>query len=63
MFLRFRWFSLGVLSAIGGGAYLLSKLRRLRARLSPDSLRRAAAHAIADGLDSAGRKIAPDQQS
>lgn len=60
MFLRIRWFTLGVLSAIGGGAYLLAKLRRMRARLTPDNLRRAAGHAIADGLGYAGRMIAPD---
>ncbi len=59
MFLRIRWFTLGVVSAIGGGAYLFAKVRALRARLSPDNLRRAAGHAVADSLGAAGRIIAP----
>ena len=53
---------LGALSAIGGGAYVMAKLRRMRQRLTPDNLRRAAGHAIADGLGHAGRVISPDQE-
>ncbi len=60
MFLRIRWFTLGALSAIGGGAYVLTMLRRARARLSRDNLRRVAGHAVADGLDAAGRLISPE---
>ena len=60
MLLRIRWFTLGVLSAIGGGAYVFAKLRRMRGRLTPDNLRRAAGHAVADGLGFAGRIVSPE---
>lgn len=59
MLLRIRWFVLGVLSTVGGGAYLLAKLRRVRARLSAANLRKVSAHSLADVLDAAGRAILP----
>lgn len=59
MFLRLRWFVLGVLSTIGGGAWVLAKLRSMRARLTPANVRRASALVTADALDWAGRRFTP----
>ncbi len=60
MFMRIRWFALGVLSAVGGSAYVFVKLRQLRARLTPANLRRVGGHAVADALGAAARRISPD---
>ncbi len=59
MFVRLRWFVLGVLSTLGGGAYVLAKLRRMRARLSPRNLAKASTLAAADALSLAGKLVAP----
>ena len=59
MFLRIRWFLLGVLTTIGSGAYLLAKLRKVRARMSRDNLKRVGATSVADVLDAAGRAVSP----
>lgn len=62
MFVRLRWFFLGALSALGGSAYVLSKLVRMRARLSPANLKRAGALALADALGAVGRAVAPESR-
>ncbi len=62
MFLRVRWFLIGALSVVGGGAYVLAKLRQMRARLTPANLRRASGSALADAIDAAARRVAPDRQ-
>ena len=59
MFLRLRWFTLGLAIAIGGGAWVVSKAVRMRERLSPAGLRRAGAYAAADILSAASRAIQP----
>ncbi len=59
MFLRLRWFVIGVVTTVGGGAYVLAKLRRLRARLTPANLRKASALSLADARDAAARAVAP----
>ena len=63
MFVRIRWFALGVLTTVGSGAYVLAKLRRLRARLTPANLRRVSAISLADALDGAARAVAPPDRS
>ena len=59
MLLRIRWFLLGVLGAVGGGAYVLVKLRAMRERLTPRNVGRAAAMAAADALDMVGSMVEP----
>ena len=49
----------GVASAVGGGAYVLVKLRALRARLTPANVGKASALAAADLLTLFGKAIAP----
>ncbi len=59
MLLRIRWFLAGLITAVGGGAYLVTKLVRMRERLTPSNLRRAAVAAAADVLAWTGRVVAP----
>jgi hypothetical protein len=61
MLLRIRWFMLGVVSTLASTAYVVVNLRRLRARMTPDNVRRASALAAADVLGLAARAVAPDQ--
>ena len=42
MLVRIRWFLLGVVVTLGGGALVVGRLVRLRRRLTPANLARAA---------------------
>ena len=59
MLLRIRWFVLGLATAIGGGAWVISKAVRMRERLSPAGLRRAGALVTADVFSAASRAVQP----
>jgi len=57
--LRIRWFMIGAMSSVAGGAYVLVKLRQMRARMTPANVGRASALAAADALALAGRLVEP----
>ena len=57
MLVRIRWFLLGVVATIGGGAMAVGRLVQLRERLTTANLARAAGHAAADALAAAARSL------
>jgi hypothetical protein len=57
MLVRIRWFFLGVLLTLSGGAWLIGRAVRWRERLTPANLTRLAGHAAADWIDRAGAAI------
>ena len=59
MFVRMRWFALGVVASLGAVAYAANQLRRVRERLTPENLVRQAGRGLADTLDAAAHLIAP----
>lgn len=63
MLRRVRWFAYGFTAGVGGSAYVLLRLRRMRARLTPRNVARAMALSAADLLEVAGRTIAPQQNA
>jgi hypothetical protein len=59
VFLRIRWFALGVLSTSAVFFYAVGKLVWARERLTPVNLRRYSVVAAADAVGLAARLIAP----
>ncbi len=59
MFLRLRWFTLGVLASLGLVAYVANQVRRMRERLTPENLGRGAARGVAGRLDALAQRISP----
>jgi hypothetical protein len=57
MFIRLRWFSLGVMTTMGATAFLFTRVRRLRERVTAQSVARAAALTMAGGIESVGRRL------
>ena len=62
MLVRIRWFVLGVLATLGGGAYVLNQLRQMREKMAPRSIARVGANGVADLIDATARRIHPDHQ-
>lgn len=60
MFLRIRWFVIGVVSSLGAIAYLAALVKRARERLTTQALARSSRHGVASLLDRAADRIAPD---
>jgi hypothetical protein len=60
MLLRIRWFLLGVAATLGGGAYIVHQLRRMREQLAPKNVARVGVTGVADLIDAAARRIHPD---
>ena len=60
MFTRLRWFVYGFLASLGATAYVLTRLRRMRERLTPQSVARVSALGLADAMAVAGRRLAGD---
>jgi hypothetical protein len=63
MLLRMRWFLLGMVSAVGGGAYVMAKLVRMRVRFSRENVIRASGLAASDALAGAARVVAPGRDT
>jgi len=61
MFIRARWFLYGALVALGATVYLAAQVKRMRERLTPQTMARAGASTGADLLILAGRAITPDE--
>ena len=59
MFVRMRWFTLGVLVSLGAVAYMANQVRRVRERFTAASVGRAAGRAVAEALDTAAAVIGP----
>ncbi len=57
MLRRVRWFSLGMAAGVGGSAWVVTRLRRARQRLTPANIGRAAAGSVADLLDAGSRSL------
>jgi hypothetical protein len=51
MLVRIRWFLLGALTTVGGGAWMLNKFARFREHLTPGGFARLSGRAAADALD------------
>ncbi len=62
MFLRMRWFVIGVATALGGVAYLADQLRKARERMTPRNLANTGLRSVADILDTAADAVKPDAQ-
>jgi len=58
MFTRARWFLFGVVATMGASAFLFTRVRRMRERMTPETVARATTIAIADGMAFAGRRLA-----
>ncbi len=58
MFVRLRWFVFGVVGTLGALAWLATKVKGAKQRLTPSNLGRAAAVAGAGLLEAAGRRLA-----
>lgn len=58
MFTRLRWFVYGVVASLGATAYVVARLRRMRERLTAQSVARVSALSLADLMALAGRRLA-----
>jgi hypothetical protein len=59
MFLRIRWFTLGVIASLGAAAYAANQLRRMRERLTPQNLAREGVRGLAGVLEAAADRLEP----
>jgi len=57
MFVRIRWFLIGVASTLGVGMWLVTVVKRARERLTPAAMGRAAAVTGAGLLEATGRRL------
>ncbi len=57
MFVRMRWFTIGVLASVGMMAYVANQLRRARERFTPRAVARQTGHAVADALDAVASSV------
>lgn len=58
MFTRIRWFVYGVVAGLGATAYVVTRLRRMRERLTAQSVAKVSALSLADVMALAGRRLA-----
>jgi hypothetical protein len=57
MFTRLKWFLLGSAATIGFGAYLGTKVKRARERLTTENLARAGVVTVAGMMNVTGRRM------
>lgn len=62
MFTRLRWFIYGFVASLGATAYVVTRLRRLRERLTAQSVARVSALSLADAMALAGRRLAQNEE-
>ena len=62
MLLRFRWFTLGILSSVGVMAFLAAQAKRARERLTRRALVRSGGRTFASLLDRAADRIEPSNE-
>jgi len=58
VFTRLRWFIYGFVASLGATAYVVTRLRRMRERLTAQSVARVSALSLADAMALAGRRLA-----
>lgn len=61
MFLRIRWFAVGVLSSVGIIAFLAAQAKKARERLTAKALVRSGGRSVASLFDRAADRIASDR--
>lgn len=61
MFLRMRWFVIGVATSIGALTYLAAQVKRARERITARAMVRSTGRTAASLLDRAADRISPDQ--
>lgn len=61
MFTRLRWFIYGFVASLGATAYVVTRLRRMRERLTAQSVARVSALSLADAMALAGRRLAQNE--
>ena len=59
MFVRIRWFVLGVASALGLLSYLAALLKRAKEQITPSALARRGVRSVAGLLDTTANRIDP----
>lgn len=59
MFVRMRWFGIGVVSSLGLVMYLAAQVRRARERLTKQAIARSGGRTMASLLFRAADRIAP----
>lgn len=59
MFVRIRWFLLGVVSAFGVFSYLVTQVKRAREQLTPANMVRKGGSSVAGILDTTADRIDP----
>jgi hypothetical protein len=57
MFTRLRWFLFGSAATIGAGAYLGTKVKRARERITAENLARAGVVTVAGMVNATGRRM------
>ena len=62
MFIRVRWFFMGVLASVGALAYLAAQVKAARQRLTPENLAKTGANSLAGALESAAVAITPSRR-
>lgn len=62
MFTRLRWFVYGFVASLGATAYVVTRLRRMRERLTAQSVARVSALSLADAMALAGRRLAQNDE-
>ena len=58
MFTRARWFLYGAVTTVGATAYVVAKVRKMRERMTPETVARATALSVADVMAFTGRRLA-----
>ena len=62
MFTRLRWFIYGFVASLGATAYVVIRVRRMRERLTAQSVARVSALSLADAMALAGRRLAQNEE-
>jgi len=62
VFTRLRWFIYGFVASLGATAYVVTRLRRMRERLTARSVARVSALSLADAMALAGRRLAQTEE-
>ncbi len=58
MFVRMRWFTIGVVVSLGMMAYVANQMRRARERFTPQAVARQTGYAVADALEALASSMA-----
>jgi hypothetical protein len=62
VFTRLRWFIYGFVASLGATAYVVTRVRRMRERLTAQSVARVSALSLADAMALAGRRLAQNEE-